>query len=106
MAGIVGFQRHLGQVKLKVSDVTEELVLVDVPLNTTPEKSKRMHWGARQGKEVIPPGNVDVCVDKCYALERIASFDDGLFVRVANKLGIVEPTSCSATMVEGTTVRL
>ena len=65
-----------------------------------------MNWGGRQGKEVIPSGNVDVCVDECYALESIASFDNGLFVRVANKLGVVEPASCLVTMVGGTTVRL
>ena len=94
LTAVIGFQRHLSQVKLKVANVSKELVLVDVPLlavsayQINVSISPRIERG-RGGN--LPPRNVHICVYEPDALEFIASLNDRTMLWVANELGVVQP---------------
>ena len=94
LTAVVGFQRHLSQVKLKIANVSKELVLVDVPLLAVSVYRINVNISPRieRGRgENLPPRDVHICVYEPDALEFIASLNDRTMLWVADELGVIQP---------------
>jgi hypothetical protein len=101
LPGIIRLQWHVPQIELKVPDMAEELVLVDVPLVTASRPVMSETNVQKEGKGgSVPPGNVDIRVNEPYAGEVTTSFDDWSVVRVTYELGIIKSTAQSVIAVQ------
>lgn len=74
---IVGGGRHSGQVKNKVSDLPEELILVDVPVDTL------TIW-------TCFIGNIWIGINQANSCECRTSLDCGRVIGVTDELGIIQ----------------